>query len=254
MKNTLVNTFLLIGICLSISCSPYHRFYPYEIQTDIEIEKTQKIIIAPMNFYSGLPNFFNNQEESISDSLQSYISSNLTYIDKTDIIKIQWEKEIHSSNGLYNSFTGELNQLKFETAIRNTILTSLSLADADYIIVPHIIERDSKLAGSNGYWDGVIREIEMKTQHRHSSDYNFTGSSVGYSLQIHIYDTNGALVFNSIAGIESRYELDFKNNVEVMVPKTNLFKNESYIMESIAIAMHPFILTEIYPNKPKFLE
>ncbi len=234
------------------ACSPYHLYHPYLMKTDFEINKNSKIIVAPINLFTGNPPFFNNQENAVYDSLKSYISTHLTFVDQQELLRKKWNQQITKLNGLYNPLTGELEHDKFEKAIGSTAQISLVISNSDFVIFPHIVEREVKLAGANGYWDGVIREVEMKTELRHSSDYNWTGNSSGYSLQIQVFDKNGMLVFESIGGLESKFALDFKSGIEVMVPKTELFQNGEFINEAISIAMHPFVKSVIYPEKPKF--
>lgn len=89
-------------------------------------------------------------------------------------------------------------------------IIGLSKIDTDLVVIPSLVEKYAKMKGRIAKLDGVSFRILTKKTPSHSgvvdvfdlgSSYDWSGSRIGYSLRLLVFNAKGNWLFTSYAGV-----------------------------------------------------
>jgi hypothetical protein len=109
-------------------------------------------------------------------------------------------------------------------------------AEFDALLVPDLLVRPARLAGTRAHWDGVQRKQES------SRSVPWRGDTPALSLRVRLFRSDGEMIFEGIGGLDLLFRFDYeKAKAE---PVDDILGVPEHIEEGVSIAFHPFFPIE----------
>jgi hypothetical protein len=240
--------------CLSlISCSPYQKFFRYDYNLK-EAERIRKVVITPIEMIRARPRGTDYaMMKNIEHIIKNYMERNGYVVVSNKILEENWKNEVKNMDGFFDPATGKIDASKISGCLIKTIAKTKETEEFDGVVFIPLIERPAKLMGDRVYWDGCARKL-LNDNGDVITEVTWRGEMKALSLQIQVFDNNHHLVFQSVGGIEFPYELKEEYSSKEFAWKKKMQFKEDEIFEGIAIAFHPLIQYDKYPEKPVYYE
>ena len=242
---------LSIGACQSHSYN--ETVYPFLINDEqIDTSKPTRLVISHENFGAPSKSYLQAYERKIDAVVEETLKkNNYTIINNSDYRKF-WREAKRKHGSPYNASTSQVNATAFQLVVRQTLNKLKEANIADAIIFTDLVEQPVVFQGNNNHlakWHGVSRRPGVKGSGAVSTEFDWSQSVPAVSLRIIIYDIDGKLLFKSIGGLEVTRYIDTRKVSGRFARRDKLFTKSSNINEGVALALHPFIVAEGYPQQ-----
>ena len=243
--------FLLLCCLLMAGCSSTLRYYPYSFNAE-PARKVAKVVLAPMNLMSPVPNQIENRGAPVREAIAAYLADHGLRVEAGDAMQGVWEQEKQKAGGIYSPADGALDKAKFNAALRSAISKVCRIHAADAVVLPEVILRKATLEHSSFMWDGTWQPIERDGGYVDPFLETFTGSINALSLRILIVDRDGRLILMNVAGMEPLYKVSEAGRGAKWILRKNMLTDTAKIGHAVATSLHPFIAHGSYPPNPRF--
>jgi hypothetical protein len=256
------SVFLIIIVFLSIGCQKKidKKFYPYQFNAEKFKTINRKVLLVPTGLFDVIPYDSSYTPigttelcELIDESLRLYLQNNNYEVIYPENIKPIW---LHFKNkiGFFDPVGGKVSVKKYLKVVDQSVLKLRKENEFDSVIIPNLefksIPMQKNIYRSSAVWDGVQRKSLKTNDHG-----NFTHHVV-VSLKVNIksYDLND--IFFSKGGIDVvtyRKTTYHPSTVMPFITK-KVMRNvaeisQEKVLESISIALHPFVRSDYHDTK-----
>lgn len=202
-------------------------------------------VVAPVNFDLLSNAQLEPGEKQVAALVRAYLARNG--------VRVQ-EVEPRAFVEAWRSVAGDVRSSSLSTQRYAELMGMLveALADAPddtAIVVPHLLYRNARLAGSAGKWDGVKRPVILEGFSELRADLipTFSADAKGVSTRVRIYEPKGVLAHDGYGGIDlpwkivgewrgTRYYYNLSERTA-----DELFADPALIARSVVIAFDPYI-------------
>jgi hypothetical protein len=151
-----------------------------------------------------------------------------------------WGREVTAVGGLYDPQSGKFRPDAYAKALSHLALQISNESDCAEVLAPRLISHTAKLSRDTASWDGVVRQIHEKDQNLMADlTYSYTGTAVGSSVELMVFNAKGEWQFTTYGGILLPYQSDaIKKKVVV---RSNLFSDPTEIEEASGLVLKPLL-------------
>jgi hypothetical protein len=249
-KGTVYN-FVIVTALFLVSCSPYYKYYPFELADSGP--PPQKVFIAPLNLIEGTKKELVGKERCIDSLIKDYLTGNGKTCTKNNALFLStWKAYLSAEDGIYDKNSGIPKVASIEKLLSSSVLSFCKTEGIDAVIFPSIVQRNAYLSGQFSYWDGVRRELIVESPFQSPQEYTWSGDVKALSMKIVIYKKEGTQYFKSFGGIDLITKIGYEGIQPRAISIERPFQNIDHIQESLNIAFHPYIDFGNYPKKVLF--
>jgi len=230
--------------------------YPYAIKAEeIKSAKIKRIVIAHTNLGAPSKKYLEKYSPVIDQQVISVLEKQGYQIVNNAPMQSAWRESVRKYGKPYDPLSSQLNALALRRVLSATF-NSLRVNDvADAVLFTDLVE-DSVVfkrggGGRMAKWNGVSRKLRYKGSGQIPAEFDWSQTVPAVSLRAVIYTIDGKAVFKSVGGLEVSRQLDPRKSSGRFVRRPELFSNQSNINEGVALALHPFIKAEGYPQQPE---
>ncbi len=245
----------LLAACSTVSYNP--TVYPYHIDEAALKETSPKTLLLASVNVSGEPtlSMLRKAVPKIDEEVLKQLKSEGYKIAPTHLFDNAWNQALYTYGDFYDPTSGKVDRRNWQAVMANTLSTLKVVGGVDAVVFTDLIAHEVQhSSGMNHYarWYGVTRK--PATQGAGSGvpvDFNWSQPVKAASLIVTIYDLNGRPLFASRGGIDTLSAIDMRKPHLGFVRRDKVLKNNSFIEEGVALALHPLIEMSRYPGKKK---
>lgn len=213
---------------------PKHEF---QIAEGVEgAAPIHRVFLAPMNAHTAFPDELNDGAQRVYALVKVFL---------TDHGVTHWTTSLYHFRELaqQSARAAAAEREKTEggkTAIGEIDPQVAALAEAlaeesafDAVVIPDLLIRRAKLAGSQARWDGIRRAQEG------GGGMRWSGTTNAASIGVRIFDAEGRFLFEGVGGLDLLFRPNVREQKMELVEQP--LSDEDHLRRGIAIAFHPFL-------------
>jgi hypothetical protein len=199
----------LLGAALASASCITPKLHPYELDdAHVGAPGVAKIGLLPLNVLIALPPELNDASGRVGSAIRAHVSAS-----GREIVPFG----LSEARGAWTELTaGAAGDGEPATAERIARYVKRLHAERpfDALVMPSLVYRDARIryVTLDVAWDGVVRELTVTGYvHEHGSLYvmpEIRGKMAAVSLHLAVYAFDGALVFDSLGGLDLVHEVD----------------------------------------------
>lgn len=241
---------VLLYACSSQVVNPTVYSYQYD-EASAYPEKTQKVLIAPINYLKPSRYFVDKHSDGIDLKMADYFSVHGYKVRSSHGFERQWKKMQREYGTLLDESTGKYTK-NFPVALATTMdKVFASDPKLQYIIFTDLILTPATYnhnATRMAQWHGVTRKVKVQgLGNGVKEDFDWSKKLDAISLSVHVINREGQLVLHNVGGIQIAQALEIQNNTGKFKRRKDLLRNEKEIDEAIKLSVHPLIVMKKYP-------
>jgi hypothetical protein len=250
----------ITALCLAlIGCSSTPSYnpttFPYQIdQSRLDAATIKTVVIPHVNLNGRSRNYLEKEAPRIDARVSAYLKENGFKVLSQRTFQQHWNTGVRSFGDPIDPTTGRVNQKTFAQImfyVRDEMAQSTGL---DAFVFTDLVEVQTAFNGGLKHlarWDGVTRKPSLQGPGNSvSADFDWNLPVTGASIQVSLYDMELKPLFSSRGGLDATEAIDTRSSEGRYVRRRNMLENDTYIMEGIRIAFHPFIVYEDWPGNP----
>jgi hypothetical protein len=246
----------ILGLAACSSAPTYNpTVFPYELDTEKLAQTPIKTVIIPhVNLGPTSRAYLDKEAPRIDGMVSTYLKDNgYKVLPQRDFIQ-HWNTAVRAFGDPFDPTTGRVNMNTFAQVMQSVRDRLQETTEVDAFVFTDLIESQVPFgAGMQriARWHGVSRKPSMQGPGTGvSADFDWNQSASVASLQISVYDMELQRVFASVGGLDATDAIDARSSAGSFVRRRNILENENFVREGIAIAFHPFIVSEVWPGNP----
>ena len=249
----------LLTLCtLLVACSSTPTYnpttFPFQFdQARLDAHPIKTVVIAHVNLGVQSRNYLDKEAPRIDAQVASYLKENGFKVLPQRDFEQHWNAAVRAFGNPVDPTSGKLNRKTFAlimTRVRDEMAKSTKL---DAFIFTDLVELEVSFSEGLKHvarWDGVTRTPSLQGPGDGvSTEFDWNTLAAVVSLQVSIYNMDLEPVFSSRGGIEATDAIDSRSSTGRYVRRRNILENETYVLEGIRLAFHPFIAMEDWPGK-----
>jgi hypothetical protein len=246
------------GFALVVSvlgCLSLKSYYRYESAYE-KLPRGTRVLMEPLLASATFPHSFDKGLLSIREMIRAKLTAAGFAVLSEEQTNAALRELYPQGKNIFNPDTGKIDVAKLE-ARRMEYVSRLRERDAcDVVLSSRVVVREATYLGTNASWDGVIRNVHFDNTHMGAGNYTMSGVGAGLSVGIRVFDLQDRTLHESFGGIDlvHRVEPSVAPNRYGLIVRENALNDRKMIAEAVAIALHPFVVYEGYPEKPVFQE
>lgn len=248
---------LLTGLLAACAGSPTYNPTTVAYQIDearIEANPIRTVIIPHVNLGLGTRNYLEKEAPRIDSKVAAYLKQNGYKVLPQRLFEQSWNTAVRVYGDPRDPTSGKINEKAFAQimhAVRDDLADS---TDLDAFVFTDIVELQTAFNGGLKHlarWDGVTRKPSLQGPgNAVSADFDWNMQAAVASLQITIYDMELKPLFSSRGGMDATDAIDTRSSAGRYVRRREILESDTYVMEGIQLAFHPFIPFEAWPGNP----
>lgn len=252
---TLLLTLSLVAAC---SSTPTHNptTFPYQVNQE-QLDAAQPIktvVIAHVNLNGVTRNYLEKEAPRIDALVTRYLRENGFKVLPQREFEQHWNSAERAFGNPIDPTSGKVNMKTFAQIMHSVRDEMAKTSDLDAFIFTDVVELQVSFSGGLKHlarWDGVTRKPALQGPgNAVSADFDWGMLAAVASLQVTIYDTQLQALFSSRGGMDATEAIDARSSTGRYVRRRNILENETFVMEGIQLAFHPFIVMEDWPGNP----
>ncbi len=246
----------LFIVACSTSTQENNTFYPYTSSDTVKLKEGARIVIASSNFGMPSRNYLEKYEARVDNVLKNYLKENGYNIVSSRLYEEAYNTAIANYGNPYDKFTGKLNSQRLTEVLSTTFASLRQDNTVDVIIFTDLIEKPVNVIRSSSKkfvrFDGVYRKVKVQgTGSGVDENFNWSKPIDATSLSVVIYTAEGQRILHGVGGLDAAEAIDTRKNS--FSRSRSILKEDKYIEEGVALALHPAIFSELY-KEPKPLQ
>ncbi|MEQ9465128.1 MAG: hypothetical protein RJQ10_15815 [Haliea sp.] len=246
----------LLGLAACSTGPTYNpTVFPYELDTEkLAQNKVKTVIIPHVNLGQPSRTYLEKEAPRIDGMVSTYLKQHgYKVLPQRDFIQ-HWNTAVRAFGDPFDPTTGRVNMATFAQVIQSVRDRLQDTTDVDAFVFTDLIESQVPFgAGMQriARWHGVSRKPSLQGPGTGvSADFDWNQAASVASLQVSVYDMDLQRVFASVGGLDATDAIDARSSAGRFIRRRNILENESFVNDGIAIAFHPFIVSEIWPGNP----
>lgn len=228
--------------------------YPYAIKSDvIETAAIKRIVIAHTNLGAPSKKYLDDYSAQIDQTLIALLKKEGYTIVSNQPFQSAWRASVRKYGRPYDPHSSQLNAQALRRVLSATFESLRQNDVADAVLFTDLVEDSVTFVRGGGSrvarWNGVSRKLRYKGSGQISAEFDWSQAVPAVSLRVVIFTDSGAAVFKSVGGLEVSRQVNPRKSSGRFVRRPKLFSNQSNVDEGVALALHPFIKTDGYPEK-----
>ena len=246
----------LLGLAACNTGPTYNpTVFPYELDAEkLAQNKVKTVIIPHVNLGQPSRSYLEKEAPRIDGMVSTYLKEHgYKVLPQRDFIQ-HWNTAVRAFGDPFDPTTGRVNMTTFAQVIQSVRDRLQETTEVDAFVFTDLIESQVPFgAGMQriARWHGVSRNPSLQGPGTGvSADFDWNQTASVASLQISIYNMELQRVFASVGGLDATDAIDARSSAGRFIRRRNILETESFVNEGIAIAFHPFIVSEIWPGNP----
>jgi hypothetical protein len=197
------------------------------------LKRFHRVALAPLELGTI------EKREQIQTRYADLVSSRLTQLGfevvRADEFETRWGEEVKSIGGLYDAFTGRLDEAKRREVRAKVARAACEQHEVSGVVQPVIESSSAYYRGESAAWDGVQESgatAKSGLSALFRTQYGYVRS---LSLVIWFLDCDGAVLFEGRGGIQLAERLEGEHHVPV--PEQELFADSATDARAVEIAV-----------------
>lgn len=153
----------------------------------------------------------------------------------------QWSATVWNIGGLYNKYTGQLDEENQARAMRAYAQAMAKTESFSAVFFSSFEIRTADLDGRYAAWDGVERRQQAWEASAGATEWS--GNTRGLSLKIVAYDAAGHWLFTSYGGLVLPYRARGGKIPDLEI-RDRLFEQADEIASGVEVALYPLLYTD----------
>lgn len=249
----------LVALLVLAACSGAPTYNPtvfaYELDEERLAQSRIKTVIIP-HVNLGLPSraYLDKEAPRIDGMVNTYLKEHgYKVLPQREFIQ-HWNTAVRAFGNPFDPTTGRVDMGTFAQVMQSVRDRLQETTDLDAFVFTDLIE--SQVPFGTGMqriarWHGVSRKPSLQGPGTGvSADFDWNQTASVASLQISIYDLELQRLFASVGGLDATDAIDARSSAGRFIRRRNILENENFVNEGIAIAFHPFIVSDIWPGNP----
>jgi len=249
--------FTVSALLFACSSTPTYNptTFPYQIdQAKLDAQPIKTVVIAHVNLGGQSRNYLEKEAPRIDAKVASYLKEHGFKVVPQREFEQHWNTAVRAFGNPVDPTSGKLNRKTFALIMHQVRDEMVQANKLDAFIFTDLVELEVSFSGGMKHtarWDGVSRTPTMQGPGDGvSTEFDWNMLAAVVSLQVSIYNRELEPVFSSRGGMDATDAIDSRSSTGRYVRRRTILENESYVMEGIQLAFHPFIAMEDWPGKP----
>ena len=246
---------LLTGLVACGGATYNPTVFPYELDEErLAQTKVKTVVIAHVNLGPPSRSYLDKEAPRIDRMVATYLKDNGYKVIPQREFTQHWNTAVRAFGDPVDPTTGRMNMNTFVQIMQSVRDQLRENTDADAVVFTDLLE--SEVPFSSGLnrvarWHGVTRKPTLQGPGSGvSTEFDWNQGAAVASLQISIYDMELKRIFASVGGLDVTDAIDSRSSGGRFVRRRNILENDNFVNEGIAIALHPFIVSDIWPGNP----
>ena len=249
---------LLLAPLVLVACSSAPTYNPTVFPYELDEEKMQAlnirtVVIPHVNLGGPSRNYLEEVSPRIDGMVSTYLKDNGFKVLPQREFKQHWSTAVRAYGDPVDPTTGKVN-MKTYGQIMESVRDQMKKRNLDAFVFTNLIELETNFSDGikhTAKWDGVTRKPSLQGPGNGvSADFDWSTQLAVASLQVAVFDMELQRVFISRGGMDTTDAIDTRSSAARFVRRRNILENETFVMEGIQLAFHPFIDMERYPGNP----
>ncbi len=247
---------LLLASLMLFACSGAPTYnptvFPFELdEARQEADNIRTVIIPHVNLGGPSRNYLEDVAPRIDGMVSSYLKDNGFKVLPQREFKQHWSTAVRAFGNPVDPSTGKVN-MKTYGQIMESVRDQLAKRNLDAFVFTNLIELETSFSDGikhTAKWDGVTRKPSLQGPGNGvSSDFDWSRQLAVASLQVAVFDMELQRVFISRGGMDTTDAIDTRSSSGRYIRRRSILENETFVMEGIQLAFHPFIVMTKYPG------
>ncbi|MHA7836058.1 MAG: hypothetical protein ACX98W_01210 [bacterium] len=229
-----------IALCLStwvIACASPGPKHEYELAPGKGFgPHLDSALVIPINQTVPIPAGLEKGEGAVSSILIEYLEEKgleVTPLEPREYRRVLVQAAHRLEQEMLSGATGSVSATPTFSEVIPHLLARLEL-DVDLVVVPNMVLREAELVGrGTARWDGVRRRKRGAL-----SFASLTGRENAASLQVVLYDREGARLFTGYGGLDLLFEINMQKRAQQLMESR--LEDPEDLREGVCVAFHPF--------------
>lgn len=249
---------LLTLSALLVACSSTPSYnpttFPYQLdQAKLDAHPIKTVVIAHVNLGGQSRNYLEKEAPRIDADVANYLKEHGFKVVPQREFEQHWNTAVRAFGNPVDPTSGKLNRKTFALIMHQVRDEMASANKLDAFIFTDLLEFEVSFSGGLKHvarWDGVSRTPTMQGPGEGvSTEFDWNTLAAVVSLQVSIYNMDLEPVFSSRGGLDATDAIDSRSSTGRYVRRRSILENETFVMEGIRLAFHPFIEMEDWPGK-----
>lgn len=250
---------LVLGSGVLFACAGTPTYnpttFPYQIkQEQLDANPINTVVIAHVNLNGVSRNYLEKEAPRIDARISQYLKDNGFKVLPQRQFEQHWNTAERAFGNPVDPTSGKVNMRTFSQIMHSVRDEMTKTTELNGFVFTDLVEFETSFSGGLKHlarWDGVTRKPALQGPgNAVSADFDWNMQAAVASVQVSIYDMQLQNVFIGRGGLDATEAIDSRSSQGRYIRRRNILENETYIMEGIQLAFHPFIPMEGWPGKP----
>jgi len=245
---------VLTVLCACQTTSSFNNTaYPYVFEEErLQQHAVKTLLIAPVNLGPPSKKYLHKHRATIDKKVAQRLGAAGYHIADPQLFQQAWRIATRKYGQPYHPLTTQLNANTMRHVMHSTLSHLRQNSAVDAVLFSDLIERQITF-GSHGKrsakWDGVTRKPRLKGGTSSvSQGFDWSQTVPAISLSLTLYRNDGRRLFHSVGGLEVSRQIDARRGNGRFVRRDKILRSQNHIREGIALALHPLVPMEDYPQ------
>lgn len=229
--------------------------FPYQIDKErLAQQDIETVVIPHVNLGPKSRNYLEKEAPRIDARVASYLKEHGYKVIPQRKFEQSWNTAVRVYGDPLDPTTGRVDRTTFAQIMHSVRDDLAETTDVDAFVFTDIVELQVPFSGGLKHlarWDGVTRRPSLQGPGNSvSADFDWNMQAAVASLQMTIFDMELQPLFSSRGGMDATEAIDARSSTGRYVRRRSILENDTYVMEGIQLAFHPWIPYEDWPGNP----